>query len=62
MLFLAGNRSAGVVVAPMPVAVFFLVTQVVGSLWFKPSAARRTGESTTLAVSVAFLHSAFLLC
>lgn len=34
-LFVAGNRSAGVIVALMPV-VFFLATQFVGSLWFKP--------------------------
>jgi signal peptidase I len=36
VLFVAGNRAAGLVVVLMPVAVFFLATQVVGSLWFKP--------------------------
>jgi signal peptidase I len=35
-LLVTGNRAAGLIVALMPVAVFFLATQVVGSLWFKP--------------------------
>ena len=35
-LFAAVNRSGGVVVALMPVAVFLVVTQLVGSLWLKP--------------------------
>jgi signal peptidase I len=36
VLFVAGSRAAGLVVALMPVAVFLLATQLVGSLWFKP--------------------------
>jgi signal peptidase I len=36
VLFVSGRRAAGIVVALMPLAVFLLVTQVVGSLWFKP--------------------------
>jgi signal peptidase I len=36
VLFVAGNRAAGLVVALMPLAVFLLATQVVGSLWFRP--------------------------
>jgi signal peptidase I len=34
-LFVTGNRAAGLVVALMPVAVFLLATQLVGSLWLK---------------------------
>jgi signal peptidase I len=36
LLLVAGNRTAGVVVVLMPLAVFIVVTQVVGALWFKP--------------------------
>jgi signal peptidase I len=36
VLFVAGSRPAGLVVALTPLAVFLLATQLVGSLWFKP--------------------------
>jgi signal peptidase I len=35
VLFVAGRRAAGAVVALMPIAVLFLATRLAGSLWFK---------------------------
>lgn len=50
VLFVAGSRAAGAVVALMPVAVFFLATQVVGSLWFKPYRVPSTSMAPTIDV------------
>jgi signal peptidase I len=50
VLLVAGNRAAGLVVALMPVAVFVLATQVVGSLWFKPYRVPSTSMVPTIDV------------
>jgi signal peptidase I len=50
VLFVAGNRAAGLVVALMPVATFVLATQVVGALWFKPYRVPSTSMVPTIDV------------